>query len=444
MAHGELETLLIRIRDALAAPAEVSRAAELLQADERLPDELRAVPLDEADAADAAVALLAVLGVEDGLADQLALEIRLEAGGVDVSDLARDDWAATRDELREGLGVEAGWVDVADEVLGILGQDDASVPLAGAVAAEAGEVDLRDAVLDAIGAEQAEFDLSQVVAVAVRAEAGSVDVVDEVLDAMGAVALPVADAIRAEAGVVDVADAVLEVLGLADEHVPVAAAVRDEAGEANVADSVELVLSPLWASAMLDHELDAGTHRLAASLLLSDRAAGREMTAFAHQGRELREALGAEAGECPPMWEPVAAAIGVEVTAEVPGFDGALLAEAVRAEAGEIDLSEAVMRRIRRSAVAAPVQVPKPANRAWTWSAVALAAIALFAVVLGRSLPQGGEALESPEMQFADAREIVVDDLDYAESAMVQVIQASDEDGAEGALIIWVEEEAVL
>ena len=45
--------------------------------------------------------------------------------------------------------------------------------------------------------------------------------------------------------------------------------------------------------------------------------------------------------------------------------------------------------------------------------------------------------------QFASATEIVVDDLSYDEQAFVQVIQDTDDQG-EQALIIWIDDEAVL
>ncbi len=162
-------------------------------------------------------------------------------------------------------------------------------------------------------------------------------------------------------------------------------------------------------------------------------------------GRQLRAAIAREAGPAPALWVDVATAIGADPSDEVAGWDGLLLAEAVRAEAGEVDVASDVMRRAHRTAVApVPVEtvVPEPANRGFTWGAAALAAVALIAVVVAQPWTSTSGAADA-ELQFADAGEIVVDDLSYAEDALVQVIQATDDDGAE-ALIIWVDEEALL
>jgi hypothetical protein len=122
--------------------------------------------------------------------------------------------------------------------------------------------------------------------------------------------------------------------------------------------------------------------------------------------------------------------------------------DAIEAEAGTVDVVEAVMAQVRRDSVVpgyAPVE-QKPSNTRWMhWSALAVAAAMLVSIV---SLPilrgsSNSEGLVSAGLQFASAAEIVVDDLSYDEEVFVQVIQDTDDEGGQ-ALIIWIDDEAVL
>ncbi len=144
--------------------------------------------------------------------------------------------------------------------------------------------------------------------------------------------------------------------------------------------------------------------------------------------------------------DDVMAALGLERSLPI--------AEAVASEAGTIDVAGRVMAELgaaihpirdaasapRRGAasaprpVALPVPLPFVANnaRGFRWAAVALAAAALFALILGR-----GErsAEETEPLVFAQAGDVVVEDLTYAEG--VQVVQL---EGADGAVILWVDD----
>jgi hypothetical protein len=132
------------------------------------------------------------------------------------------------------------------------------------------------------------------------------------------------------------------------------------------------------------------------------------------------------------------------------GLDPALpLADAVAFEAGSVDVAGRVMSEIgaaRSIPVTVPTPLPMVANDArgfrWAavanvttirWAAVALAAAALFALILGRGEIGGGE--EAEHLVFAQAGDVVVEDLSYAEG--VQVAQL---EGADGAVILWVDD----
>ncbi len=248
------------------------------------------------------------------------------------------------------------------------------------------------------------------------------------------------DAIAREGGV-ELAPSVLAAVGLHDEALPIADAVRDAAGEVDLVAAVSAFTEGAWISAFLDHELDPSAHRLAAHTLM--RAGGSaEMTALADLGQVLREAAHDEAGEV-DLWSGIAGGIGLAEPEEVPGWDGALLAEAVQHEAGEIDVADTVMERILRHALAlGPSAAPPPANTSMGWWLPALAGMAaalLVGVLYGR-LPGAPSAVEgtSWDVQFASSEEIAIDDLSYGVETMVQVFQG---DGDNAPLIIWIDDQ---
>jgi hypothetical protein len=398
---NELDQLIARLDEGTASPAELERVRELLAALEK------AEPLP------------------------LAGAIRDEAGEPDVSGEVAGKLGFESLPVAEAVRDEAGEIDVADDVLAMLIED---MPLAEAVRAElAGDLPLFGAVFE---------------------EAGRIEIADSVLAKLGLAApkVPVAEAVRGEAGSVELAD---EALAGIDPSWPIAEAVRAEAGEIDIADAVmSQVGNEAWVSALLDRELSQEEHVRSARRLMADKAAGRDMTDFAEIGRIVRAQVVAEAGAAPSLWAGVAAGIGVADPEKVEGWDETILAEAVRAEAGTVDVTAEVMRRVRRAAVAPQISLLdaeeplEPANNGgFAWGAVAVAALVLLTVLLGKpfvgGLPERIErdgSVELAALQFASPGEIVVDDLSYAPDTNVQVIQ---EEGEGGALIIWVEEETL-
>lgn len=143
--------------------------------------------------------------------------------------------------------------------------------------------------------------------------------------------------------------------------------------------------------------------------------------------------------------ESLDADVAADVMAAL-GLDQALpVADAVSFEAGTIDVSDRVMAEIGLAArpipvapwarpIAVPAPLPFAANnaRGFRWAAVALAAAALLALVVGR-----GEMGADPpqELVFAQAGDVVVEDLVYADG--VQVVQL---EGTDGAVILWVDD----
>jgi hypothetical protein len=98
--------------------------------------------------------------------------------------------------------------------------------------------------------------------------------------------------------------------------------------------------------------------------------------------------------------------------------------------------------------------MPAPANdvrgfgwfaRRATWGAVALAAAALLAFLVGRSSVPGGTSdpmsvatttpVEQEHLEFAQAADTVIEDLEYADGVQVAQIEGSD-----GAVILWVDD----
>jgi hypothetical protein len=250
-------------------------------------------------------------------------------------------------------------------------------------------------LLSVLGAD----DLGALIAQAIQAEAAEPLTESEVDDGWQVIAEVLREGLAREASDVDVAEPVLRriaVAGWAFGPV-VASAVRSEAGEVDVARPVMRELS-----------LDAAA--------------------------PVAQAVAAEAGDVDVV-DAVMATLSLD--APVP------VAEAVRAEAGEIDVVSAVLTEIGAVAppvvVHEPVAVPAPANdtRGWSWAGLAMAAVALVSVVVGALSLPGSETMTSAPMMFAHAGEVVVEDLSYGDD--VQVFQT---EGDQGAVILWVDEEA--
>jgi len=446
MSLRELDKLLMQIKDGDVSPSLVEHASRLLAEDTRLPDELRTGVLED-DPIEAASALLGVLGLDDGLSSMLRDAVRHESGDDALSSI---DWdtiherpveaisesadASNRDPLEEALEVTA-------EMLAVVERE--PLMIREAVCAEAGQVDVSVQVLQTLGT----LGLAAPIAEAVEQEAGTVELAAGVMQTLRvAPFIPVAVAVRGEAGPVDVTGSVLETLGI--ETLPIRQAVVEEAGAIDVSKGVECFTSSMWVSALLDHELSSGAHRLAVELLQQDEQAGLRMTAWANQGREIRESCAREAGHLESLWPAIASDIGLDDPEHVDGWDGQSFVDAVRSEAGPIDIVDAVMTEVRRSSVLPVVpDVPAAANSKWIRRGLMAVAAATLAVLGATNLyPTGSGELtgEDPSgLQFAAANEIVVDDLSYDEEVFVQVIQDIDDEG-EAALIIWVDDEAVL
>lgn len=322
--------------------------------------------------------------------DMLVDDPEGDAAGL-LAVLGADDLFA--DALRDAIAHEISaepQVALAELEEPDAGWDAVAVALREGLALEAVGVEVADRVMRRLPGQ--DFVYGSVTAEAVAREAGAVEVSQDVVARMSAtVALDVAEAVRVEAGSTDVVEAVCAELQIAVE--PLVAAVQREAGSVDVAHAVcaelELAGVPLAASV----RSEAGSVEVAAL-------------------------VAAQLGE--PAAAPLVAAIA--------------------AEAGAVDVVDAVLgdlgiagQRLPPSVVEPP-RVPRPANRAW-WGRGALAAAAVALFALGTQLLPG-----SPEpVQFASASEVVVEDLDYADN--VQVFQA---EGDEGAVILWVDEEAVL
>ncbi len=128
----------------------------------------------------------------------------------------------------------------------------------------------------------------------------------------------------------------------------------------------------------------------------------------------LGAALAAEAGIV-ELWAGVAGQIGIGV---VP------VADAIRAHAGAVDLWPAVARAV------APRPVAANNNRWWLSGLVAAAAAALLVV----GWP--GDAPEAP-LVFAGAGETRIEELVVSDKVTVMQLE-----GDEGALILWIEDNA--
>ena len=214
----------------------------------------------------------------------------------------------------------------------------------------------------------------------------------EVDDGWEAIADVLRAGLDAEAGGVDVSESVLRRLAVAGwAYGPVLSeAVRSEAGELDLARSVmaELTLN---------------------------------------EGLPIADAVGAESGTV-----DVADAVLAELA-----LDASLpIAEALRAEAGTVDVVSAVLAEIGEARTS-DVPVPANDNRGFSLGTLALAAAALVSVIVGAlSLPGGGMEPLDP-MLFAHAGEVVIEDLSYGVD--VQVVQI---EGEQGAVILWIDEEA--
>ena len=228
--------------------------------------------------------------------------------------------------------------------------------------------------------------------------------------------------------------------------------LREERPEPGLADAVLAQVEPeetlgRQLSAFADGELDGAARETLAAVLAADPAARRALNAWARIGQELRCGLAAEAAaiELSPVWEAVSAELGIASRSDWT----ADLAEALRAEAGEVDLADRVMAELLPAvAPLRPVAVAQPVRPAARWwlrlPALTLlaSAAALLLLLHGAPLPDGGGvqdpvlALAEPVLEIGATNVIEIEDLQVAEDAMVQVFQLDD--GA--PMVIFIDE----
>lgn len=282
--------------------------------------------------------------------------------------------------------------------------------------ATAAELDQARAMLDAFAwSEVLPTEAEVSLAMALAVEAAEIDVSGAVLADIGAAVDPIGDAVRDAAGTVDIVAGVMAQL---DEQgaLPVSEALVDEAG---AFDAAAAVLAAL--------DLDAGVPVARAVL---DEAGGVD----------------------------VVAGVMAELEADL-----APVGQAVHDAAGDIDIADAVMASLAApSAMPAAVgEAPKvgvAANNTTRWFAAMLAA-AMVALVLGLGGYLGGgpaapstgvvniasgdgdtDALPemAPELMFASASEVQIEDLSFGDDVVV-----FQDEGDDGALILWVDEEVL-
>lgn len=188
-------------------------------------------------------------------------------------------------------------------------------------------------------------------------------------------------------------------------------------------------------SAYADGQLAPAEQRAMAARLASDPAAAAQVAATARLSAVFAEAVRAEAGPAPQLWSGVAASLGLDPE-HVPGWNGAMLADAVRAEAGTVDLVQGVLARL-------PARRPAAANAAPGWrrwfdtlSLPAFGLAAAAALLLAFPAIQADRA-GALSFQVAPINHVQIEDLSSdAPNAMVQVLQMD----ADAPTIIFIEE----
>ncbi len=224
----------------------------------------------------------------------------------------------------------------------------------------------------------------------------------------------------------------------ADEAALLREALVFEAGAVDVSDGVmgALELDDVLLSAFADGQLDPARREQVAARLSRDADARALVGAFAGISAEVREAVSLERGPAPSLWPQVARQIGVDPEL-VPGWDGALLAEAVRAEAGAVDVVPAVLAAVRPRERAPAAAEPSGLMRwlqSWSLPAFGLAAAAALLLSFPTSAPESDGALS---FRLAPINHVQIEDISTdSADAMVQVLQF-DEDAP---TIIFIEE----
>lgn len=385
--------------------------------------------------------------------------------GMDVSTLLTDDVPGDAHAL---LAVLDDPVDAAG-----IGLRDA-VRDGGDTAGPGGPIDVADGVMAAIFGAMPALDVAPALAfeadggpeVASGFDPGALPVAEAVVHAAGrspelaagfdAAALPLAAALRDEAGELDVLAAVLARVAPETVAVRTPAAVVAPVATPPASDVPDPVhegddLPEGWLAGLLDRALSTPQHVAAAERVGADPRLRAELAGLADVGRVLREAVTAEAGRAPQAWSAVAPAIGLDDPEAVPGWDEALLAEAIRVQAGTVDVTDRVVGAISRDVERAQgrardlasddvTAVPAPANTPW-WPAlgmVAAAAVVFMTLLpLWMGDPSAPSGFTERPVDFASADEINVDAVRYGENASVFVEMPTADDDP---VIIWVDD----
>lgn len=239
----------------------------------------------------------------------------------------------------------------------------------------------------------------------------------------------------------------------ADEAPLLREALLFEAGAINILDSVMGAIDPVdpesaaLAPAALEHEEDAWLCAFADGQLSGERRAqvaarlerdpgARALVAdFARVAASVSEAVASERGPAPNVWPAVARSLGVDPE-HVPGWNGAVLREAVLAEAGKVDVVPQVLDRVQPAA-RAPVAAVSSWRRwlqAWSLPALGLATAAALLLSFPSFVPDAPGAMS---FRVSPVNHVQIEDIstDSADT-MVQVLQF-DEDAP---TIIFIEE----
>lgn len=230
------------------------------------------------------------------------------------------------------------------------------------------------------------------------------------------------EALLFEAGGIDIMDGVMAALGPSG---PESAAIESAALEPEDA----------WLSAFADGQLGGERRALVAARLERDPAARDLVGEFARVAASVSEAVASERGAAPNVWPAVARQLGLDPE-HVPGWNGAVLREAVLAEAGKVDVVPQVLDRVRPSARAATAAVPSWRRWLQAWSLPAFGLAAAAALLL--SFPSFAPDAPGPmSFRVSPVNHVQIEDISTdSADAMVQVLQF-DEDAP---TIIFIEE----
>lgn len=210
-----------------------------------------------------------------------------------------------------------------------------------------------------------------------------------------------------------------------DDALGLAEALRAEAGEIDLAADIMAAIEPVpdeaWLDGFADGQLEpARRAELAARLSPADH---RRLADIGQISTALREGLAREAGPAPDLWAPIARAIGVADPEAVPGWQPALLAEAVRAEAGSVNVVEAVMARVRPAAATEPAPLPFWRRLFQGISLPALGMATAAALVLLFPRPPAPGVGVAFTFDVAPVNHVAIEEISAGPDAMVQVLQ---------------------